>query len=239
MGTVEHVKGQIVAAGAGLGLMQRPDDPYHDFVLGLTGKERPRVLFLPTATGDDASYIVSFYETYHSDRCTPFHLRLFNRTVRDLRKLILSCDVITVGGGNTANMLDVWRRQGVDEILREAWEQGAVLTGGSAGGLCWFHGGTTDSWGLPYQVLEDGLGFLDGSFCPHYDAEDGRRPVYREALLDGRLSGGYGVDNLVSLHFSGKELVGAVSSQADGQALRIEAVDGEIVQTPLAVRYLK
>jgi hypothetical protein len=118
MGTVEHVKGQIVASGAGLGLMQRPDDPYHDFVLGLTGKERPRVLFLPTAAGDDASYVVSFYETYHSDRCTPFHLRLFNRTVRDLRKLILSCDVITVGGGNPANMLDVWRRQGVDESAR-------------------------------------------------------------------------------------------------------------------------
>ena len=139
---------------------------------------------------------MDFYETYHADRCTPFHLRLFDRSVRDLRALVLSCDVITVGGGNTANMLDVWRRQGVDELLREAWEDGAVVTGG----LCWFHRGTTDS----------------------------RRPVFRQALLDGTLSAGYGVDNLV----------GAVSSQADGRALRIEAVDGEIVETPLPVRHL-
>src|SRR6202035_5013944 len=112
------------------------------------------------------------------------------------------------GGGNTANMYDVWRRQGVDVILREAWENGAVMTGGSAGGICWFHGGTTDSFGLPYQVLPEGLGLVDGSFCPHYDAEDSRRPVFHKALLDGTLPFGYGVDDLVSLHFHGQELVG-------------------------------
>ena len=116
--------------------MHRPTDPYHEFVLGLTGKERPRVLFLPTATGDDPAYIVSFYETYTADRCEPFHLRLFTRTVADLSAFVMSMDLITVGGGNTANMLDIWRRQGLDTILRAAWENGAVLTGGSAGALC-------------------------------------------------------------------------------------------------------
>jgi peptidase E len=230
--------GHIVATGAGLGLMMRPTDPYHDYVLGLTGKERPRVLFLPTATGDDPSYIVSFYETYNADRCAPFHLRLFDRTVSDLRSYVLSMDLITVGGGNTANMLDVWRRQGLDLILREAWKNGVVLTGGSAGALCWFHGGTTDSFGLPYQVLADGLGFLAGSLCPHYDGEDSRRPVYRDALLSGVLPAGYGVDDLVGLHFHGTDLVEAVSSSATGGALRIEAVDGMIAETRIPVRLL-
>ncbi|WP_194894941.1 peptidase E [Catenulispora pinisilvae] len=230
--------GHIVATGAGRALMERRTDPHHEFVLRLTGKERPRVLFLPTATGDDPTYIVSFYETYTADRCEPFHLRLFNRTISDLRAFVRSMDVITVGGGNTANMLDVWRRQGLDAILREAWEDGAVLTGGSAGALCWFRGGTTDSFGLPYQVLADGLGLLEGSLCPHYDGQDSRRPVYRDALLSGALPAGYGVDDLVGLHFHGTDFVEAVSSSATGGALRIEAVGGVIAETRIPVRLL-
>ena len=232
--------GHVVVTGAGRALMERGADPFHEYVLGLTGKERPRVLFLPTASGDDAAYIVSFYETYDADRCAPHHLRLFHRSVADLRSFILSFDVITVGGGNTANMLDVWRRQGVDVILREAWERGAVLTGGSAGALCWFLGGTTDSFGLPYQILVDGLGLIGASVCPHYDGEDSRRPVFAQALLDGTLPAGYGVDDCVALHFQGSELelVDAVTSQADGKALWIEARDGAIVETPLPVRLL-
>ena len=218
--------------------MERRNDPYHDFILGLSRKERPRVLFLPTATGDDPSSIVSFSETYTADRCVPFHLRLFTRSVSDLRGFVLSMDLIIVGGGNTANMLDVWRRQGLDVILREAWENGAVLTGGSAGALCWFQGGTTDSFGLPYQVLADGLGFLDGSLCPHYDGEDSRRPVYHDALLSGALPGGYGVDDLVGLYFHGTEFVGAFSSSPTAGALRIEVVDGTIVETRIPVQVL-
>ncbi|MGY0233951.1 Type 1 glutamine amidotransferase-like domain-containing protein [Longispora urticae] len=230
--------GHVVATGAGRAMMDRRDDPTHDHVLALTGKDRPRVLFLGTATGDDASYAVSFYETYHSDRCTPFHLRLFHRTVRDLRAFVLSMDVVHVGGGNTANMLDVWRRQGVDEILREAWAGGAVLTGGSAGGICWFHGGTTDSYGPELRVLPEGLGIIDGSFCPHYDAEDQRRPLFHDALLKGELPVGYGVGNLVSVHFHGDTLVEAFSARPDGEAVRVEAVDGRIVETRLPVRVL-
>lgn len=218
--------------------MDRRGDPLHDYLLELTEKPRPRVLFLATATGDDPTYIVSFYETYHADRCVPFHLRLFHRSVRDLRSFILSFDIIHVGGGNTANMLDVWKRQGVDQILAEAWHNGAVMTGGSAGGICWFHGGTTDSYGPDLQVLPEGLGFIDGSFCPHYDAEDQRRPLFHEALLHKELPVGYGVDNLVSLHFRGEEFFQAISSAPDGKAVRVEALDGRIVETPLPVKYL-
>jgi peptidase E len=232
----------VVATGAGKAMMERRTDPTHDYILGLTGTERPRVLFVGTATGDDAAYILSFYRTYDSDRCAPHHLTLFHRDLDDLAGFVGGFDVIHVGGGNTANMLDVWRRQGLDEILRERWEDPAsnvVFTGGSAGGICWFEGGTTDSYGPTLQVLPEGLGFLAGSFCPHYDAEDQRRPLYHRALIDGTLPAGYAVGNLQSLHFDGDDLVTAISPVEEPLALRVEARDGQIVETPLPVRVLE
>ena len=142
----------------------------HDYVLELTGKSNPAVLFLGTATGDDPGYIVSFYETFNSARCRPRHLNLFNREHDDITELMVGADVVHVGGGNTANMLDVWKRQGVDLLLHQALARGAVLTGGSAGGICWFEGGTTDSYGPTLRALSEGLGMVKGSFCPHYDS---------------------------------------------------------------------
>ncbi|GAB2528615.1 Type 1 glutamine amidotransferase-like domain-containing protein [Nocardia heshunensis] len=230
--------GHVVATGAGRAMMDRRGDPLHDFILGLTGKPRPRVLFLGTATGDNSDYTVSFYETYNSDRCAPFHLRLFSRGITDLREYILSMDVIHVGGGNTANMLDVWRRQGVDVLLREAWENGAVMTGGSAGAICWFQGGTTDSYGPTLQILPEGLGLLAGSCCPHYDAEDQRQPLYHRAIQKGELPPGYAIDNMVSLHFHGGELIDAVSSNVHGRAWRVAADGDRVVETPIPVRHL-
>ncbi|HEY3141023.1 MAG TPA: peptidase E [Acidimicrobiales bacterium] len=231
--------GHILPTGAGRVVMDKPANPLHRYTLELTGKERPRVLFIGTASGDDPTYIVSFYSSYHVDRCLPSHLRLFHISEPDIRAFILKHDVITVGGGNTANMLDVWRRHGVDSALREAWEQGAVMTGGSAGGLCWFKGGTTDSFGPAMEVLVDGLGFLDASFCPHFDAEDQRRPLFNQAILDGVLPAGYAADNEVALHFEGTEYVGAISSSPKGQALRTYiAEDGKITEEPLEVEVL-
>ncbi|WP_321164241.1 peptidase E [Leifsonia sp. Root227] len=233
--------GHVVATGAGRAMMDRRNDPTHDYILGLTGTERPRVLFLGTATGDDAAYIVSFYSTYDSDRCAPHHLPLFHRAVEDLAGFVRGFDVIHVGGGNTANMLDVWRRQGLDMILRELWDDPAsnvVFTGGSAGGICWFEGGTTDSYGPPLRVLPEGLGFLHGSFCPHYDAEDQRKPLFHAALLSGELSTGYAVGNLQSLHFDSSGFVTAISPVDAPLAVRVEAIDGQIVETPLPTRIL-
>lgn len=230
--------GHILATGAGRVVMDKPGNPLHRYTLELTGKERPRVLLLPTASGDDPGYIVSFYEAYTVERCEPAHLRLFHIKEPDIQKFVVGHDVIHVGGGNTANMLDVWRRHGVDVALRAAWEQGAVMTGGSAGGLCWFEGGTTDSYGPEMQVLADGLGFLQASFCPHFDAEDARRPLFHQAILDGTLPQGYAVDNQVALHFEGDQLIGAVTSQEGGRALRTYAEDGKIVEDPLDVEFL-
>lgn len=232
----------VVATGAGKAMMERRADPTHDYILGLTGKERPRVLFVGTATGDEAPYTLSFYKTYDSDRCAPHHLTLFHRDLDDLAGWVKGFDVIHVGGGNTANMLDVWKRQGLDEIMREMWEDptsNVVFTGGSAGGICWFEGGTTDSYGPTLQVLPEGLGFLHGSFCPHYDAEDQRQPLFHASLKSGELATGYAVGNLQSLHFENQEFVTAISPVEPALALRVEAVDGEIVETPLPVQVLE
>jgi peptidase E len=232
----------IVATGAGKAMMERRADPTHDYILRLTGKERPRVLFVGTATGDEPAYTLSFYKTYDADRCAPHHLTLFHRDLDDLEGYVRGFDVIHVGGGNTANLLDVWKRQGLDEILRGMWhDEGSnvVFTGGSAGGICWFEGGTTDSYGPTLQVLPEGLGFLPGSFCPHYDAEDQRRPLYHRALIDGTLPAGYAVGNLQSLHFRGDELVTAISPVEDPLALRVEARDGRIVETQLPTTVLE
>jgi peptidase E len=137
-------------------------------------------------------------------------------------------------------MLDVWRRQGVDQLMHQALARGAVLTGGSAGGLCWFEGGTTDSFGPTLQLLHDGLGMIKGSYCPHYDAEDQRRPLFHAALLDGSLEMGYASWNRVAIRFTAEgEVVEAVSSEPGGRALKVYARDGMIVEEDIPCRQLE
>src|SRR5262245_25585171 len=150
-------------------------------IMSLTGKERPRVLHVPTASGNAAEGIVMVYERL-AGLCELAHLRFFPWPPDDLRELVLGQDAISVGGGNTANMLAIWRVHGFDVILREAWESGVLLFGVSAGMLCWFEAGVTDSFGPLLEGLRDGLGFLAGSACPHYDGEELRRPRYRDLV---------------------------------------------------------
>jgi len=166
----------IVAMGGG-GVSMEPDNPIlDDFILSLAGRPRPRVCFLPTASGDSDRYVANFYAAF-ARRSEASHLALFVRTVTDVEAFLLDQDVIYVGGGNTENQLAVGRVHGVDRALRIAWQRGVVLAGLSAGSICWFESGTTDSFGLDLDVLEDGLGFLPGSHCPHFDGEPQRRPT--------------------------------------------------------------
>jgi len=189
------------------------------YALGLTGKERPRVLHVPTATGDADEGVVWFYE-----RCRGLgdlgHLKFHPYPPRDLRELVLSQDAISVGGGNTANMLAVWRVHGLDVVLREAWEAGIVLFGASAGMICWFEAGVTDSFGPQLEGMRDGLGFLAGSACPHYDGEPFRRPRYRE-LVDAGFPEGLAADDGVGLHYVGAELRGVVTCKPGAAAYRV------------------
>jgi peptidase E len=194
------------------------------FVLGLTGKERPRVLCVPTAMGDDDSAIANYFE-YHAAVAEASVLRVFPWPPANLRELVLSQDAIFVGGGNTANMLALWRVHGIDELLREAWQQGIVLYGGSAGMICWFEAGITDSFGLQLEGM-DCLGFLAGSACPHYDGEELRRPRYRE-LVDGGFPEGIAADDGVGLHYVGTDLREVVTCRPGATAFRVTRVGEE------------
>lgn len=199
---------------------------------GIVRKAAPRVCYVPTAGGDDESAVSGFRRQFSRFGFRTDVLRLFSRDDRDLSDLLLSQDVIYVGGGNTANMLAIWRLHGVDKILRQAWENGVVLAGFSAGSLCWFEGGTTDSFG-PIAVLNDGLGLLKGSNSPHYDTEPSRRPVYQELVRSGKLPDGIAADDDVALVYHGTEYAGALSTDG-GSAWQVRRnPDGKVEETRL------
>jgi dipeptidase E len=215
--------GHIVALGGG-GFSQDADDPRLDaYILALARRERPRVCFVGTASGDAPAYAQMFLRAFarHHDAMAD-ELGLFERDGRELRARVLEQDVIYVGGGNTANLLAVWRVHGLDAILREALDAGAVLCGISAGMNCWFECSSTDSFGPDLAPLHDGLGFVAGSACPHYDAEPKRRPHYR-ALVDAGFPPGYAADEGAALRFTAAgELVECVASRPGATAYRVE-----------------
>ena len=228
---------QIVALGGG-GFSMEPDNPLlDDFILGLTGKPKPKVCFVPTASGDSDVYAERFFQAFPAERAEASHLSLFKRSIENLREFVRTQDVIYVGGGSTANLLAVWRVHGLDVILREAWEAGVVLCGVSAGALCWFESGSTDSFGSGLSPLRNCLGFLPGSFCPHYDGEALRRSTYHQFILDG-LPDGYAADDSAALHFVGTELVEAISSQPNARAYRVEHQGDSVTEAPLETRFL-
>ncbi|HLZ93753.1 MAG TPA: peptidase E [Candidatus Dormibacteraeota bacterium] len=208
-----------------------------DYVLGLTQKENPRILYLGTAGGDSDAHIVLFYEAF-AGRARPTHLKLFGAPSRsDWRPLVREQDVIYVGGGNTANMLAIWRVHGMDQALREAWDDGVVLCGVSAGMNCWFECSVTDSFGLELSGLRDGLGFLPGSVCPHYDGEERRRPVYRQLVAEG-LPPGYAVEDSVGILFTETAFTEAVAEVDGRRAYRVELANGQVAETVVPTRSL-
>jgi dipeptidase E len=229
------VSGHIVPIGGG-GLDDT--EPLLRFVLGLARTESPRVCFVPTASGDDTGYIANFYRAFTRLDCWPIDLTLFDRTVEDLEAFVGEQDVFYVGGGNTASLLGVWRVHGLDELLPRALADGAVLTGSSAGMNCWFEASTTDSFGREKLApLHDGLGLLKGSACPHYDAEEQRRPLYHELIASG-FPAGYAADNQAALHFHEGELVEAISCTANAKAYYVELAGGGVVERGLPTRAL-
>ena len=233
---------RVVAMGGG-GFSMEPENPLlDDAVLALArrvrGRDRPRVCFLPTASGDAEGYIASFHAAFDA-RSEASHLALFVRTVEDVERFILEQDAIYVGGGNTENMLAIWRVHGVDRALKAAWESGIVMAGLSAGSLCWFEAGTTDSFGPDLAPLHGGLGFLPGSHCPHYDGEPRRRPLYQRLVGEGRLPAGYAVDDGAALIFRDRVLDEVVASRPAARGYRVEpGPDGSAIETELPTRYL-
>jgi dipeptidase E len=228
---------QIVAFGGGGFSMESGNPLLDDYVLGLAPSARPRVCFLPSASGDADHYIVRFYRAFEASRCEPSHISLFRREqgTSDFRSHLLSQDVIYVGGGSLISLLGVWRAHGIDSILREAWEAGVILCGLSAGSLCWFDEAVTGFHGAPRRV--EGLGFLPWSNCVHYDAGGKRRESYRRFLLDG-MRPGYGGEDGSALHFKGLQLDRVVSSRPEARGWRLERRGDGIAETRLATAYL-
>jgi peptidase E len=201
---------QIVGLGGGAG------EPMWAHLLGLA--RGPRVLWVGTASMEDPAYAVALYE-----RLKPLgaDVSFLPWPPDDLRRFALGHDLIVVGGGNTANMLAVWRVHGFDRVLREAWESGIVLTGWSAGMICWFEAGVTDSFGPQLAGMRDGLGFLPGSACPHYDTEELRRPVYRRLVAEEGFPAGIAADDAAGVHFVGTELHEVVAWEPGATAYRV------------------
>jgi len=231
-----------VAIGGGGFSMAPQDLLFDDLVLGLgravRGRSRPSICFVGTAGGDAEGYLASFYAAY-ARRAEAAHLALFNRTVGDIEAFLLDQDVVHVGGGNTANMLAIWRVHGVDRALRRAWEAGVVMAGVSAGAICWFEGGTTDSFGPDLAGLNDGLGFLPGSFSPHYDGEARRRPLFQRLVGERALPDGYAADDGAAFVFRGTDLLEVVGSVPSARGYRVvRGPSGEAVETELPTRYL-
>jgi dipeptidase E len=208
-----------------------------DYFLKQTHKRKPKVCFIGTAHGDADAGRLRYYAGMSQFDCRPTHLPLFARTPRDLESLVLEQDAIFVGGGNTRSMLAVWRDWGLDVHLRSAWERGVVLGGWSAGSICWFEQGITDSVAGPLTVL-DCLGFLPGSNCPHYNSEKQRRPTFRRLVASGRVSNGYAADDGVALHFIDGRLAHTVSSQRQARGWELLRKGRRASERALPTRYL-
>ena len=232
---------QIIAMGGG-GFTMEPGNQLLDaYVVQQVSKPRPRICFVPTASADNDNYVRRFYQTFCELDCRPSHLSLFQVPTQDLESFVMDHDAIYVGGGNTYNMLVLWRAWELDRIFRLALEEGVVLAGLSAGSVCWFEQCVTDSFTPPgSSTLHplDCLGYLSGSHCPHYHGEPTRRPEYHRLISESKLGAGWAADDGAALHFVDGELRRVVSSRPAAAAYRVEPGDTEVTERVCDVQYL-
>ncbi len=222
---------RLIFAMGGGGFTMEPNNPLlDDFVLSLARAGEPRILFLPTASGDTTAQINAFKARFSNRTCVAEHLSLFRlrESKRSLEETVLEQDIVYVGGGSMRNLLAIWQAHELADLLVEAWRGGTVLAGLSAGAMCWFEGGVTRSSGPPEVI--DGLGLLEGSLTVHADGEPERLPVWLAGVRDGTLVGGWALDDGVGLLFRGARLERVVSSRPGAGAQRVDAIAGELVR---------
>ncbi|MHB8645983.1 MAG: Type 1 glutamine amidotransferase-like domain-containing protein [Thermomicrobiales bacterium] len=228
---------QIVAIG-GAGLSVEPDGLLlEQYILGLAGVASPKMCYIGTASGDSQMGIDRFYDAAGRLACTPMHLSLYKPSTNDLAGLLLDQEIIYVGGGSTRNLLALWREWGLDRIMRDAYDRGIILCGVSAGSICWFGQGTTDSLFGPLTPIAC-LGFLSGSNSPHYDTEPERRPTYHRLIATGAIEDGYAADDGVGLHFVDGALHKIISSRPNARAWRVERKPDGVTETEIVPVYL-
>ena len=215
--------------------------PFIKYVASLTHKTNPKICLIPTASADNPYAIVAWYASCVDLHIRPYVMRTFlsaSPSQQTFEELILSMDAIIVGGGNTLNMLGVWKAQGIDTVLKKAYDKGIVLSGGSAGSLCWFRSGYSDSRPKEMTII-DGLGFLNFSHSPHYNSQPERRPLFQQGILSGKLKPGYACDDLAGLLFINGSLTKSVSQNAQNNSYFVSVVDGKIVEKLLLCEVIK
>ncbi|QCX01727.1 peptidase E [Aggregatimonas sangjinii] len=211
-----------------------------NYTAEITGKPKPNICFVPTASGDDPEYIAKWEAVCSELDLVPHVLRVWINSYdqqQTYEEIIGKMDAIIVGGGNTLNMLAIWEAQGITDLLKKAYENGVVMGGGSAGSLCWFNGGTTDSRPKELSIV-GGLGLIDKSHCPHYNSEKSRRPLYHENILKGALTDGYAVDDRAAIHFVDGTVEEALSLEDDNHSYYVSVQDGLIREERLKERRL-
>jgi dipeptidase E len=215
-----------------------PFNPLLDlFILGQCKKDRPNVCFIPTASGDSQDYIDRFYRSMGQLNCTASHLSLFRGQTEDIEGFVMKQDTIYVGGGNTRNLITLWKDWGLDQILFKAYQHGIIMAGISAGSLCWFEQGVTDS--IPGRLSSlNCLGILKGSNCPHYDGEPNRRPSYHQLMENNQIKPGLATEDGVAAHFVNEQFIECVSSHPDKQAYVVTLEKGKAVEQVIPAHYL-
>lgn len=206
------------------------------YVLAASTKHNPSICFLPTASGDNSGYIHHFNSVFGEMPCQTSYLSVVNPTIRNMEKLLLDSDIIYVGGGNSKSMLGLWREWGIDKVLTEAYKQGVILAGVSAGFVCWFNKCVTDSIPHTYTAL-DCLGLLPGTGCPHYN-HGGRREAFHKLLNSGKVENGYAADDSVALHFIDGKFARAVSSDPEAKAYYVHKENDTITEDIIVPAYL-
>ena len=227
---------QLVIYGSG-----RHTVPFLKYMAQATGKKRPNLCFIPTASGEDANYISSFHDICSQINVEPFVMSVWINSYdqkESFDTIIQNMDAIVVGGGNTLNMMAIWQAQGIDIALKKAYDNGVVMGGGSAGSLCWFNGGTTDSRPKELSIVE-GMSFINKSHCPHYNSETTRRPLYHDNIQSGKLSDGYACDDKSAIHFINEEVHTSISLDADNHSYYVFEKDGEIIEEHIASKIIK
>ena len=221
-------KGHIIAIGGG-GFGRNPNhQKIEKYILDLTLKKNPNILFIPTASAEDKEYIVNYYSCFSKLDCNPHHITFFKRTPR-LNSIINKADVIYVGGGNTKSMLAVWREWELDKLLLKAYNDGKILCGVSAGAICWFEQGITDSWASNLNIM-DCLGFISGMACPHYQEEPERRPTVHEMLNNGKCKSGWAIDGGAAVHFNNGKYLRSIQFYSNSYVYHVTSNNGNIIE---------
>ena len=231
------MKKNIVAIGGGGFSRNNSSYLIEKYILNLSGKDCPKICFLPTASGDNDSYIVRFYSIFNRLNCIPTHIEFFTRTT-DIHQHIMKQDVVFVGGGNTKSMLAIWNEWGMSSLLNYAYKEGVIMSGVSAGAICWFTSGITDSWDSELKILPC-LDFIKGTCCPHYDEEPSRIPYVKKILLEGAITNCISIEGGSAIHFIDGKPFKNVSFKNNKNTYNVFLDNKDIIECPFEKIQLK